>query len=350
MLPVSISEEPDLPRPLKLPTFKPNQNAHEILKAIEACGYKLDDVPSFIKQVQHFDYGLAAETEFATLLAWLGRCELVHQLDQRIWSSQKQIKWTIPDLFAVFRNGSDQFSAMIEVKTTSDGRIRDFKSEYIERLRHYSALHSQPLLIAWRPRALGIWFLVPADCLKPEGDVLKLDLENAWKNNLMGCVAGDFSVHRYGGCGIYVVMHRKSEMHPIADGYSAEFVIEKVEWRDRTGNPYQKLPLSISSALMTKGESCKSDEDPYHTEAFICDNSFVLAQEILRTYVTFWSEHNDLVRWNHVYDNFDAILSRDKLHADLQSYFGIFIKYLLHQLPSTWPSFLPESWRESVCK
>jgi Holliday junction resolvase len=339
-----MSEEFDLPPQLKQPPFKLNQKAHEILQAIEACDYKLDDLGLFIKQVQQFDYGLTAEVEFATLLAWLDQCEMVHRLDQKVWSSERDSKWNVPDLFAVFRRGTDRFSAMIEVKTTNDME-RDFKPDYIEHLRRYSAVHSQPLLIAWRPRSVGIWFLVSADCLKPGGDMLKLDLETAWKNNLMGCLGGDFSVHRYEGCGLFVVMHRDSEKQPTANGYSARYTIEKAEWRDANGNSYEQLPQPISSILLTKAVSCEFVEDPYCTQAFVCDGSFIHAQEILRTVARFWLDDDELVRWNHVYGNFDAILSREQLHADLQRYFGIFVQYVIHQLPSTWPGFLPEVWR-----
>src|ERR1700677_1765318 len=124
-----MSEEFDLPPQLKQPPFKLNQKAHEILQAIEACDYKLDDLGLFIKQVQQFDYGLTAEVEFATLLAWLDQCEMVHRLDQKVWSSERDSKWNVPDLFAVFRRGTDRFSAMIEVKTTNDME-RDFKPDY----------------------------------------------------------------------------------------------------------------------------------------------------------------------------------------------------------------------------
>jgi Holliday junction resolvase len=343
---VSASEEDDhdLPPPLNLPTFKPVVHAHEILQAVEAIGHNLDDLGKFIRQVQSIDYGLNAEVEFSTLLAWLGNCEMVHRLGQEVMPSDVNRKWNVPDLFALFRRGTDRFSAMIEVKTTK-GTILTFKPWYIENLLRYCSLHSQRLLIAWRPRNVALWFLVSPEHLRPVGDTLQLDLEVAWKNSLMGCLAGDFSIHRYEGAGLYVEMGRDSEKLATDNGYEARYVIQKVEWRDGRGNAYEKLPLSITSALLTKAIDHETVEDPIITKAWVCDGSFVYAQEVLRTVVTFWSQDEGPIRWNHVYENFDGILSRARLDDGLQKYFGVFVHILVHQILATWPVFLSESWR-----
>ena len=174
-------EDYDLPPQLRLPDFSPILHGHKILQAVEAIGHNLDDLGKFIGQVQHIDYGLNAEVEFATLLAWLGHCEMAHRLGQAVVSSDREQTWNVPDLFVVFRRGVERFSAMIEVKTTKE-RVLSFKPWYIENLLRYSSLHSQRLLIAWRPRSIGLWFLVSPEHLRPVGDTLRLDLEVAWKN------------------------------------------------------------------------------------------------------------------------------------------------------------------------
>ena len=334
----------DLPPPLNLPTFKPVVYAHEILQAVQEVGHNLDDLDKFIRRVQHIDYGLSAEVEFSALLAWLGNCELVHRLDQQVMSSDRDPKWEVPDLFALFCRGTSRFSAMIEVKTTKEA-ILTFKPSYIENLCRYCSLHSEHLLIAWRPRSIALWFLVSSDHLIPVGDKLQLDLEAASKNSLIGCLAGDFSIHRYEGAGLYVEMGRDSEKLPTSTGYTARYVIQKVEWRDVRGDAYNKLSLPITASLLTSTIHHEAVEDSIITKAWVSDGSFVYAQQILRTVVTFWSADEGPVRWRHVYENFDTILSRASLHDELQRYLGVFVHIVAHQTPAIWPAFLHESWR-----
>ena len=114
--------------------------------------------------------------------------------------------------------------------------------------------------------------------------------------------------------------------------------------RDGQGNAYATLPLAMRSVLLTKAVHCETAEDPVITKGWVCDGSIVYAQEVLRTVATFWSPDDVVVRWNHVYQNFDRILSRARLHEGLQRYLGIFIRHVIHQIPGPWPTFLPDSW------
>lgn len=107
----------DLPPYIGMPEYKDSDAAHTIIEAAEDVRWDFDDKAKFIKRVRQIDLGLSAEDEFAALLAWLGRCELVHRNGQKGFSSTGR-KWHIPDLFALFQKGADSFSAVIEVKTT----------------------------------------------------------------------------------------------------------------------------------------------------------------------------------------------------------------------------------------
>lgn len=338
-------EDHDLPPPLGTPSFDPVRQGHNLIRAVEDVGYTVEDAAKFIGRLKNIDYGLNAEAEFATLLAWLGRCEMVHHLGQEVMSSDRRRKWHIPDLFVVLRKGGERFSAMVEVKTTGD-ELLVFKNEYIEGLRNYCSQHLQPLLLAWRPRCIGPWFLVSPEQLHSEGDKLRLDLETAWKNSLMGCLAGDFSIHRVEGSGLFVEMDRQGEKAEAEGGYSAPYVIRKAEWRDGQGRAYESLSLPITTTILTKAAPLDHVGDPTITKAWVCDGSFVHAQEVLRTIVTFWSADDGPIRWNHVYDNFDRILSRDRLLEGLLANLGTFVKFIGHLLPSSLPASVPESWRE----
>jgi Holliday junction resolvase len=337
----------DLPPAIVMPEFDGLNAAHTIIEAAEDVRWNYDDKAKFIKRVRQIELGLSAEDEFSALLAWLGRCELVHRNGQRYLTSNKGRKWDIPDLFALFRQGADSFSAMIEVKTTKKGTLK-FKFSYINGLREYSYLHSRPLLIAWRPRYFGFWLLFDPDHLKPVDDKLQIDFEEAYKNNLLGCVAGDFSIGQVEGAGLYFRMRRDGEKCPIDSGYSARYIIDEVGWRDGGGTPYERLPRSVKYALLTHAVDFESVDDPYITQAFVSGGGMVHAQDILRMIVTFWLRGNEPVRWSHVYQNRDLLPPRDELLTDLQGYYGSFIRCIIHQKPGRWPGFLPETWKTSI--
>ncbi|MEW5423918.1 hypothetical protein [Amorphus sp. 3PC139-8] len=62
--------------------FRTTDAAHAIVKAAERLDWDIDDVDRFARQVQHVEYGLSAENEFAAVLRWLGWCSFVHRLSE----------------------------------------------------------------------------------------------------------------------------------------------------------------------------------------------------------------------------------------------------------------------------
>lgn len=187
--------------------------------------------------------------------------------------------------------------------------------------------------------------LFDPDHLKPVDNKLCIDFEEACKNNLLGCVAGDFIVGRVEGAGLYFRMRRDSEKYPTATGYSARYIIDQVGWRDGNGTEYERLPRSVKFALLTHAVDFESVDDSYITKAFVSSGGMVHAQDILRMIVTFWLRNNEPVRWNHVYHRRDVLPPRDELLADLQGYYGSFIRCTIHQKPGVWPGFLPLDWQ-----
>jgi hypothetical protein len=185
-----------------LAPFDWTEASHAVVKAGEAVDWDFTDPAGFIKRVQSIEYGLSAETECAALLSWLGRCSLVHRLDQDYFSSQPGEDWSIPDLFTVFEHAGASCPVLIEVKTRKQERLAVRSSE-LDSMRRYAALHSLPLLFAWKPRRLGFWLLVdPVHFVEQEGKSV-LELGPALKNNLLSAVAGDFLVVPKAGAGLF---------------------------------------------------------------------------------------------------------------------------------------------------
>jgi len=62
--------------------------SHLVLSALSDGGYNIEDGGKFLNRLKHVDYGLSAQKECAAILAWLGNCILVHELEQEGYSSR----------------------------------------------------------------------------------------------------------------------------------------------------------------------------------------------------------------------------------------------------------------------
>lgn len=72
------------------------------------------------QRVQRLDIGLLAEDEFAVICSWLGKCSLIHKLDQQQTPKSSRENYQVPDLLAVFDTGHNQYKVLIEVKTKNE--------------------------------------------------------------------------------------------------------------------------------------------------------------------------------------------------------------------------------------
>src|SRR5262245_32471512 len=72
-----------------------------------------------VNRVRRLQIGLPAEDEFSVLLTWLGRCRLVHKLDQLQSPRESRERWCVPDLLAVFDYEGRDVPVLIEVKTSA---------------------------------------------------------------------------------------------------------------------------------------------------------------------------------------------------------------------------------------
>jgi Holliday junction resolvase len=174
--------------------FVATDAAHAVVRAAEQVGWDISDIQKFLRQVQHVEYGLSSEMEFAAILRWLGWCSFVHRLSEDMLEDPARSLWAVPDLFVVFSADNQICTALIEVKT-SDGTLLKFKKSYLQRLQAYAELMKQPLLIAWRPRPLGFWILFdPRIAQRTDNESLEVDFGLALKNDLMSMLAGDYYI------------------------------------------------------------------------------------------------------------------------------------------------------------
>jgi len=78
-----------------------DSSARLIFEAIQQLGWDADP-SSVIERVKRLDLGIPAEDEIAFILSWLGRCIIIHKLDQKQYPPESTDKFQVPDLFACF--------------------------------------------------------------------------------------------------------------------------------------------------------------------------------------------------------------------------------------------------------
>lgn len=328
--------------------FDETTAAHTVVRAAESLGWDLSDPEAFLRHVQHVEYGLSAEIEFAALLRWLGTCIFVHRLSEDALADPSRAEWQVPDLFAVFSIDRETCSALIEVKTTGN-HVLKFKKAYMERLQAYARLLNQPLLIAWHPRNIGFWILIdPSHAEAIDGETLQLDFEVAIQNDLMSLLAGDFFIVPKKGVGFRFEAKRISDKEPTKDGYEAVFQIDKAYFQDATGNAVENVPESIIWMTFSAMEEKQDVTDEGFVQSFLTSGGMTRAQMVLRTAASFPLREDQRIHWKAVGTNLEAILACDALLSNAQAHFGTFVQYIFHQQPQIMPDFLPNKWRATA--
>lgn len=323
--------------------FDWNAAGHVVAKAGEAVNWDFTDPDSFIKRVQSIEFGLTAETEFAALLSWLGRCSLVHRLEQDYFKSPKGGEWSIPDLFCLLEHEGEHCPVLIEVKTRKKERLTVRLSE-LESMRRYANLHSLPLLFAWKPRRLGFWLLVdPVHFVEKDGKAI-LELAPAMKNNLLSVAAGDFLIVPRAGAGLFLGARVVKKTQVTDSGFEGIAQLNMAEFRDGNGNAVKNIPGAIVALLFTRMEVVDQAAEGEILRSFVSSGESVYAQQVLRTSVAFRHQAEGPIKWRHVAKDLNSYLSRQSLNEEIQKHFCSFVQYQFFQHPQVWPSFLPEAW------
>lgn len=316
---------------------------HVLVKASESVDWKMEDVEAFAKRVQSIEYGLSAETEFAAILSWLGRCVLVHKLDQDGYSSQRDRSLRVPDLLTLVEHRGHRVPILIEVKTTEKERLV-LKTEYLECQKRYARELQLPLLIAWKPRRLGFWLLVDPILAKVRGDKSILSLNDAATNNLLGPVAGDFVVIPQSNAGIVFEAKIVKKTRIAGDEFEGIAQISHVGFQNAMGEQAVNIPRGIMAMMFSSMEETNDVTDKIVRKSFLTTGRMLHAQQILRTAVAFRAKADQPIKWRHVGKDLESYLSRDELDDAIGKNIGTFVKYQLFQHPQEWPKFLPSIW------
>lgn len=153
-------------------------------------------------RVRRLDIGLPLEDEFSIICGWLGKCRLIHKLDQQQYPASSKSEYQVPDLLACFnRNDGSSITTLIEVKNF-EGNVLSLKPEYRAKLNAYSDLLNVPILVAWK--RWGIWCLVSLEEFKMAKRNFNLNFNDAIQNSLLSYLAGDFSYSLSVNAGVHI--------------------------------------------------------------------------------------------------------------------------------------------------
>lgn len=129
------------------------------------------------------------------------------------------------DFFAIFDVDGRNIPTLIEVKKTSDIKLRPFTNAYYRRLANYASLLKLPLLIAWYIEKLDLWCLFDLERMEKKRTAFHIDFQTAMNNSLLGVLFDDVIITLKRGNGVSFRIRKElgSEQRDANTGKLQEF-------------------------------------------------------------------------------------------------------------------------------
>lgn len=228
------------------------------------------------EKVNQLRRGLPKEDEFTALAVWMGKCLIIHKLEQEQFPGLSREKYQVPDFLAVFDFHGRTVTTLIEVKTTSDVRLKPFTNAYYCRLANYASLLNLPLLIAWRIERLDLWCLFELERMKKKRTAFHINFQTAMNNSLLGILLDDviFTVKRGNKVSFRIRKEPGSEVRDLKSGKLQQFtgILEEIVWSSSTN---QKIASDSALArflelvfFLVDNDVCETEDENYVTLGF----------------------------------------------------------------------------------
>lgn len=222
-----------------------------IYETLSELGWE-SDAATVADQVKRLDVGLPLEDEFSVVCSWLGKCKLLHKLDQHQMPRASRDTYQVPDILAHFSTQKQRRPVLIEVKSKTANTL-SFKPDYLRRLQDYSDLVGMPLLIAWKYHS--VWVLFEPKHMKKAVKNFNISFGDAMRENLMGVLTGDVAYKIGEGAGIHLRL-QKEELISVEDvgGIRSEqwkTRLTEVAFSDRNGERVTDLSPDVQSLFVT---------------------------------------------------------------------------------------------------
>ena len=314
---------------------------HETLEQLEWP----HDPAAIAERVKRLDQGLPSEDEFIVLCSWLGRCRLIHKLDQTQMPAASNTTYQVPDLLATFTVHERPVTALIEVKSAKSN-VLSFRPDYLERLEAYADLIGVPLLIAWKWR--GIWSLFETKHLTKMDKNFNINWKKAIQESLLGLLAGDFSYTVYAGVGLHIHCRkqRKVSTEKTEEGTTElwDLVIDEAYFTSKDGQRVKDFPPGIQSVLFAADLQDRQEfTDTHIIQHFETHEQSGLFAHMALVRLLAFRAKDDTVRWRarisderqiHTIEGF-----REGVTAALEQ---DVVLYVFDVRPQTMPAFLKD--------
>lgn len=311
-------------------------------EALEQIGWS--DADAVVQRVQRLDIGLPAEDEFAVICSWLGKCSIIHKLDQQQTPKSSRETYQVPDLLAVFNRGDNQYKVLIEVKTKKEN-ILTLREKDRKKLLAYGELLGLPVLFAWK--YYEIWMLFDINLFEKFNKNYRIHWFKALSNSLLGFLAGDVGFQLGEGVGLHIKLAKDSLHEEQDDVQTWKTRMQEVYFLNYLGEKITKLSASSFAILSCcELDTTSSVDEEYIQQTFtIRSGTGYFAHKSLSSLLRFKSPDTDAsVHWRSIlvdetplspFVNFQKAL-QDALNDKI-------VKYIIEQSPQIFPAFVKES-------
>ena len=324
-------------------TAIPADGARLIQDVLAELGWSAD-AAIVAEGVRRLDIGLPAEDEFSVVCAWLGKCQILHKLDQQQVPVVSRQEFQVPDLLAKFSTQTCKAPVLIEVKSKKE-KLLSFKPDYLQRLQKYADLLGMPLLIAWKFHSL--WMLFEVRHMKIADKNFNITLETAMRENLLGALAGDVAYKIGAGAGIHIRLRKDKlvEKDETDDGCTEQWMmtIDEVTFTDYQGNRREDLDGEIQSLFSTWDlEEHEEHNDSHIQVRFVAGKEGMQFAHTALVHLLNWeSPHDDRPHWRGLLRKEQVTANVANFSAALESAFRQkVVSHVFHLQPHAMPAFL----------
>lgn len=323
-------------------TESPSDLSHLLHKALSQLGWKCS--PEHLAQrLDRLNIGLPSEDEFAVVCSWLGRCSLVHKLDQTQSPLSSKEVFQVPDLLAVFQREGRSIPVLVEVKTSK--KKLSFKPDYYNKLKSYAKLLGLPMLIAWKFH--GFWALFDINQMELAKINYNIDFGKAMSESLLGVLAGDFSYTLPRGTGIHLRMRKEklisSVRHDSEVHEKWHMVVDDVHFVDRDGKRRRDFASDIQALFFVNNLVEEQEHTPSHVHwrFLVQDDENKFAYMALVGLLNWYSSESEPLNWREVVARIAPVpgITDFEVTVNRALHDGV-VKYIFHYGPQTMPAFL----------
>lgn len=326
-----------------MPTIPPPDIAHLLHEALTQLGWAADP-QRLAQQLMVLHTGLPREDEFAVVCTWLGRCTLIHKLDQSQAPPASAELYQVPDLLAVFEREGRTIPVLIEVKA-SISRTLSFRPDYRHRLQSYGRMLGLPVLIAWKYH--GLWSLFDIEHMLLAEKNFNITFGKAMSESLLGVLAGDFSYTLPRGTGLHLRMRKDELISTKCDGAEVHeewrMVIDDVYHTDRDGTERRDIEPDVQALFFVN--SLEERQEHTSTHVFwhftVEDDENKFAHMALAGLLNWYLGSGDSLNWREVVARHAPVPGVNNFAGTVESALHQkFVKYIFHVQPQSTPPFL----------